>query len=213
MLFSELQTEVFRRLDEDSSSPAFWSLADVKTAINEGYEEMSDASEWYERNANLTLLSKRTYYDLRTALGSEQVLTLKHAYNQTTRRWLYPGELRELDYRTFHQWEDITGEPEQFFLRGLFWLGTFPKQTADLGSLKLYYTAIPLALSDDADEPGFPEEFQYGLVEYAIGDLLAQEAETQKALAHFDEYLNYEAGLTAWTEGRIALDRIPRLNG
>lgn len=213
MTFLELQTEVFRRLDESSSAPAFWTVADVKAALNEGYEEMSDASEWYEWNANLPLLSKRTYYDMRRAFGGDVVFTLKHAYNSTTRRWLYPVDLRELDYRTFSQWEDITGEPESFFVRGLFWLGTFPKQTADLGSLKVYFTSLPPALVADTDEPGFSQDFQYGLVEYALGDLLSQEAETQKALNHFREYLTYEAGLVGWTEGRIALDRIPRLNG
>ena len=213
MTFSELQAEVFRRLDEDSSDAAFWSVDDVKTALNEGYEEMSDASEWHEQSANLPQLSKRTYYDLRTALGADSPLTVKHLYNATTRRWIYPGDLRELDYRTFCQWEEITGEPEQFFLRGLFWLGTFPKATADSGTIKVYFTALPPALSDDGDEPGFSEEYQYGIVEYAIADLLAQEAETQKARAHFSEYLTYEAGLKAWTEGRISLDRINRLNG
>ena len=214
MTFAELRTEVFRRLDEDSADPAFWTAADINTALNEAYEELSDSSEWHERNAILKLLSKRTYNDLRFALGSgEIVLTLKHAYNSTTRRWLDPVELRDLDYRTFHQWEDITGEPEKFFLRGLFWLGTFPKQNTDSGNLKLYYTAIPPAMSADTDEPGFPEEFQHGLIEYALGDLLAQEGETQKGLAHFREYLIYEAGLTGYAQGRISLDRISKLNG
>ncbi len=213
MTFAELQAEVFHRLDEDSADPAFWTEAEVQAAINEGYEEMSDASEWYERDHNLPLLSKRTYYDLRSALGGETVLTFQHAYNQTTRRWLYPGELRELDYRTFNQWEEITGQPEQFFVRGLFWLGTFPKAAADSGTIQTYFTALPPALFVDGDTPGSPEEFHYGLVEYALGDLLSQDGETQKALLHFKEYLTYEAGLKGWVEGRIALDRISTLHG
>jgi hypothetical protein len=213
LTFLEMQTEVFQWIDEDSADPAFWTVDDVKTAINEGYGEISDSSEWYERDHNLPLLSNRTYYDLRSALGGEPVLTFKHAFNQTTRRWLYPGEIRELDYRTFNQWEEITGEPEQFFVRGLFWLGTFPKQSSDSGTMKAYFTALPPDLSADGDTPGCPDEFHYGIVEYAIGDLLSQEAETQKAIGHFGEYSTYEAGLKGWVDGRVALDRIPMLNG
>jgi hypothetical protein len=211
--FAELQTEVFRRLSESSSDPAFWTATDVKAALNEGYEEMSDASEWYEWNANLPLLSNRTYYDMRTCFGGDTVLTLKQAFNSTTRRWLNPVELRELDCGTNTQWEDVQGEPQSWFIRGLFWLGTFPKQESDSGTMKMYFTALPPALDSDYDEPGFPQDFQYGIVEYALGDLLSQEAETKKALSHFGEYLTYEAGLNSYTAGRISLDRINRLNG
>ncbi len=213
MTFAELKTETFRRLDEDSSDPAFWTEDDVEDALNEGYEEMSDASEWHETNANLPLLSGRTYYDMRYAFGGDQILTLNHAMNATTRRWLSPVELRELDYRTYVQWEDITGEPQNFFVRGLFWLGLFPKQNSDSGTLKVYFTSIPPRLAYDYDKPGFPDEFHYGIVEYALGDLLSQEAETRKALEHFKEYAVHEAGLRGWVGGRISLDRITRLHG
>lgn len=213
MNFSEIKTEVFRRLRESSSDPAFWTETDVEGAINEGYEEISDASEWYERNFNMPQLSKRTYYDLKRVFGDNPVLTVKHMYNATTRRWLYPVEVRDLDYRTFTQWEDIAGEPEMWFVRGLFWLGTFPKATADSGVLKVYYTSLPTAMSHSYDVPGFPSDFHYGLVEYALGELLSQESEQTKALDHFSEYLGYEKGLKDWTDGRVSLDRIGKLNG
>lgn len=213
MTFEELQVEVFRRLDESSSDPAFWTEDDVKAALNEAYHEISDTSEWYERNANLPLLSHRTYYDLRTAVGSDTVLSIRHGQNSNTRRWLTPADLRELDYHTFNQWEEITGEPQSFFIRGLFWLGTFPKQASDDGHIRLYFTSLPAEMTYDYDEPGFPEEFHYGLVEYALGDLLSQEAETKKALTHYREYVVYETGLTGWVSGRQSLDRISRLNG
>ena len=51
MNFGEMQTRVFRELSESQTSPVYWSLADVKTAINEGLACMSDVTEWYEQTS------------------------------------------------------------------------------------------------------------------------------------------------------------------
>ena len=121
--------------------------------------------------------------------------------------------MRDLDYRVFPQWEDTIGPPERFFLRGLFWLGTFPKAAADGTTLQTWFTALPPSLEHDGSEPGFPEQFQYGLVEYAAGDLCLQDAEPTKALLHFKEYLTYETALMNDVASRIAIDRIQYLHG
>lgn len=213
MTFAELKTEVFRRLDEDSDNPAFWTEDDVAQSLNEAYEDISDSAEWYERQFNLPQLSRRTYYDLRHACGDQPVLTVRHAYNVNTSRWLTPIEVRSLDMESHYQWEDINGEPENFFRRGLFWMGVYPRQNGDTGKIKVFYTTLPVSLADDLDEPGFPQQFHYGLVEYALADLLAQEAETKRAMMHYGEYSIYEGELKSWMDGRISLDRVDRLNG
>ena len=68
MTFSEIRTEVFARLEESSSAPVFWKLSEVNTSINEGYRELSDASEWNESSTTLTFITTKLYYNLRTAL-------------------------------------------------------------------------------------------------------------------------------------------------
>lgn len=213
MTFGELQAEVLRRLGDSSSAPEYFTASDVKASLNDAYTEMSDASEWYERNAVLKTLSNRTYYDLRGVLGAETFLGFRSAFNNTTRRWLDLMNVRELDEQVFQQWENVTGEPESVFLRGLWWLGTFPKQASDTGSLKVYFSGLPPELKADSDQPGFPEEFHEGLIEYALGDLFSQDWETRKAVIHFNAYSEIERALTAWVDGRIAKDRISRLHG
>jgi hypothetical protein len=209
MNFGEMKTEVTRRLRDPSTSTVFWSDTDVATAINDGLMELSDATEWYETYSVLSLLSSQIYYDLRTVL-SDTILSPKCAFNQTTNIWLTPVCIRDLDYQTYREWETITGEPEKMFMRGLWWLGLFPKASADdtLGSLKLYFSAIPPAMDDDTDELDIPEEFQIALIEYALFDLLAQDKETKEALRHWVQYAALEERFRRYVGDRLALDRV-----
>lgn len=206
MTFAEQKTEVFRRLNESSSSPTYWTEEDVEDALNDGYAEMSDASEWYERNASINKLKNRTYYDLRTNL-SDTFLAPRRCFNPQTNQWLAPISVRTLDFKTYRQWELNPGEPQKMFMRGLWWLGTYPKSGADSGTLELYYTAMPDAMIDDADEPTFPLEFHLGIVAYALYELKYQERETAAALRYFAEYLTLETGLKSYVERRTSLDR------
>jgi hypothetical protein len=116
MNFSEMKTEVFRRLDESSSSPVFWTSADIEEALNEGYQEISDATEWYETYDIVSLLSGLTYYDLRFYLG-DTFLSPRRAQNQTTERWLTPSHVRDLDFQTYTQWEIVSGEPTRIVMQ------------------------------------------------------------------------------------------------
>jgi hypothetical protein len=206
MNFSELKSEVFRRLNENESSPTFWSEADVELSINEGYEEISDSSEWYEEYNVISLLSHLQYYDLRTLLP-DTFLAPKRFFNQTTSEWLSPVVLRELDFHTTRQWETVDGEPQRTLMRGLWWLGFWPKQPTDTGKIKFYYSAIPVRMTEDTDEPGFPVEYHKYLVEFALYDLLTQDGETKKALVHWQTYLEGERLLRVSVGSRIATDR------
>jgi len=212
MNFSDMQTEVFARLEESSSSPRFFSLAQVKEALNDGLEEISDATEWFERNRAVPHVADQLYYDLTTSLGSDQILTPKHAFNNQTNRWLEFKSARDLDNERL-EWETVTGEEEKCLLRGLWWFGIFPHSSTATGSFTLYYTAIPPSMVEDADSPNFPEEYQYGLIEYAIGDLRAQERNYDDALRHFNEYLRYEQGLAHYVQGRVSRDRMNYFRG
>jgi len=204
MTFGEMQTEVFRRISESSSSPAFWTVADVKTAINEGYQEFSDASEWYERSTAFTLTNE-LYYNLSVRI-SDSILSIKRAFNDQTKRWLDPVNINDLDNRTYVRWEAVTGEPQMMILRGLWWLGMFPKQSA--GTVTLSYSAMPPVMVLAADTPAIPEEFHYAFINYAVYDLLAQEAETDKALKFWGDYLLFQEAFQRYVQKRISFDRV-----
>jgi hypothetical protein len=207
MTFAELKTEVFRRLNENATTPVFWTEADVELAINEGYEELSDATEWFEEYFVLKTQSNLLYYDLRTLLP-ETFLAPKRLYNQATSEWLSPVTLRDLDFHTTRQWETMEGEPSNYLMRGLWYLGLNPACSVDDRKIKMFYTAIPQSMTEDTDEPGFPQEMHKYLVEYALYDLFAQDGETKKAVKHWKEYLAGEKMLKDFVQKRLSLDRV-----
>jgi hypothetical protein len=204
MNFGQMQTEVRRKLNE--SSATFWTDDDIKEALNDGYEEISDETEWYEREATIETMAARLYHDLRTVL-SDTFLSLRRVFNTTTNRWCYPTTHREMD-RTYSQWELTTGENMRVTMRGLWWLAQWPKRPGDSGRTRVIYTGMPPAMSASTDTPGFPKEFHKGIVEYALSDLKAQERESKKSIAHWAEYKVYEGALKRWVNGRQSLARL-----
>jgi hypothetical protein len=204
MTFQEMQLEVFRRLEEDSASPAFVTLQDVKDHLNEGLEELSDATEWYEVSQTVTQ-STSTYYDLSTLL-SKPFLAVKKIFNTITGWWMVPGDYRELD-GSYFRWERDTGAPEKFWIRALWWLGQWPKASAASSGLRIYHSAIPSAMSANSDTPGFPQEFHLGIVDYATYEILALQKEFKKALGYWADYQAHEKALGLWVQSRIQMDR------
>lgn len=210
MTLDEMVELVLTELDTDPDDPTYWSRADVIDALNEGYEEITDATEWYEVTLPLPLLARRTYFDLNT-LGIN-VLTLLHIHNSTTQRWLTWLTHRQLDGHN-REWMYINGEPEWSFRRGLNWLGLFPYSAADYGRLKLSATAMVRRMAHGFETPGFPEEFHRGLVDYALAELKFQDHEADTALEWYVSYLDYEAGLKNHVLTRTALDQHHQLGG
>jgi hypothetical protein len=201
MTFLELKQDVARRLAEVNGR-VFWSNQDIGDAVNLGYAEMSDACEWKEAYLEVDLLNDRPYYDLFRLIG-DSFLGIRPIFDEQTNRWLIPSSARQLDTND-RRWERVTGEPQRCFLRGLRWLGLYPRIQSDVGLVKVYYTALPDPLVNDDDEPGFPEAFHGGIVDFALTDLFAQDGETAFALACWKDYLEQEARLSAWVNGRAA---------
>jgi hypothetical protein len=203
MTRAELRTEVFRRLQESATTPVFWTVTDVDAALDEAYNAISDATGWCETWVTVDLLHLRPAYDLRT-LTSKTPLSIGKAFNDQTNRWLQPTSVRDLDSGN-RRWEATTGEAARVWARGLWWLSYYPKADTDSGTVTQYLTVLPDAMTADTDVPGFPDTLHYGLVEYAVSDLWAQDAEVNKALQSWQEYLTYEGGLTAFMQGRAAV--------
>jgi len=194
---------VFQRLNEHAASPVFWTAADVNAAIDDGYAELADASEFYEQWFEIPLLGDRPYYDLRTQLTPD-ILAVGMAYDETSSRWLLPTSVSEFD-ASDPRWERVVGQPQRFLLRGLWWLGYWPRVHGDTGHLvKQYYTALPPRLGD-TDEPLFPSTFHLGCVEFALTELWAQDGETKAAMDAWAAYLAIEAGLVSWVNGRAGM--------
>ena len=184
MTFGEMKAEVFRLLRESTTLPVMWQEEDIEGALNEGYMELSDETEWYEKWQLIDLLDTQPLYDTRTLLR-HPFLRLGAAYNNQTSRWMTPTSPGELD-RGDRRWQQRVAEPEFVFPRGLWWLCYWPFKGVNSGTIKQYYRALPPALSDDDDVPGFHVSNHYALVEFALADLYAQDAEVDLAWSHWN---------------------------
>lgn len=209
MTFETLKAETFRRLEESSAAPVFYSEDDVETALNEGLMEISDATEWREIYRTVDLLHTRPYYDVRTVFADDEILSLGRAFHEDTSRWLDPCSPRDLDAR-YRRWERVRAVPDRIQRRGLWWVGYYPITGSESGTVKQFATALPGAMDADDDEPGFPEVFHLGIVEYALSELWPEAGEVTKALEAWQAYLLYEAGLTAHVGGR---GQVPQWRG
>lgn len=186
-------------------------MAEIKRAINRGYRETADVAEWNETSTALSLTANTTYFDLSTLI-SNKVLTVKRAYNNQTSQWLVPRDVRDFD-ENYQQWENITGEPSQFIVRGLWWLRFDRYKTSTSGTVTIHYTLVPTDLSADADTPAFPQEFHLALVDFAVADLLFQDAETKKGMRYWLRYKAGEEALKRYANQRAQVDRQGALHG
>lgn len=206
MTRAELRAEVRRQLDD--ASERFVTNDDINDSLNEGYEDMSDVTEWYERTFNLRCQSGRNYYNIRDMVQEELIRVLR-CYSKTGNWWLHPDSLRNLD-GVLSQWETNRGEPRSYLMRGHWWMGLWPKPSADFDSVeRVYYSAMPPALTLDTDAPGFPDEFHRGLVDYALYDIYMQDRDPDVALNYYARYLVFRNALDAYVDGRQSLDHMP----
>lgn len=206
MTRGEIKTEVFRRLREVSAAAVYWSVPDVEGAINDGYAEISDATEWYELNDTITVPARVPFFDIRQFLSGREFLRAGAGFNTTTNRWLTPLVPSELD-KSDRLWESRIAVPEYIMMRGIWQVSYWPYAG---GTVKQYYSSLPPVMTSDSDEPGFHDALHYGLVEYALWDLWAQDAETDLAWAAWKEYLEYEIALGDFINGRA---KVPKVHG
>ncbi len=205
-----MQAEVFRRLEESSASPIFWTVAQVKEAINKGQREISDATEWYETSDTIALTASQYVYDLTDAVAglSPLPLSVKACRNDQTLRWMRPTTVRELDTAGLQRWETSVGEPDMFAIRGLYWLQFERAVSSTAGTVTVFYSALPADLSANGDTPAFPQEFHLALVDFALYDLLCQDRENHKAIYFWEKYKTREEKLKRYVQQRESIDRV-----
>jgi len=212
----ELREEVIASLE--AADDPYFTDDDVDEAINSGYDEISDFSQWYERRVPVQFLRGTVYYDMfahaepaiadLAEVANGGFLFVSSVWNTQTKRWLNPVSIEMLDNECNRRWEGNVGQPASFVMRGLRWLGVHPAPSASDGWLDVTITAEPPMLMEDRDAPGFPEEYHRGLVEYARCELYAQDREAKKALAAWDQYQQYAIALKGYADRRISASRV-----
>ena len=177
--------------------------------------ELADATEYYETSFTVSKTASTQYYDLSStsvysAAATNPVLTVRRVFNVETNTWLSFIDVRDMDLER-RQWEDNTGEATRFLIRGLWWLGLYPKPSATSGTVTVFASTLPTALSADASTTGLPQEYDLALVEYACYDLLCQDGEFGKAMRYYGKYLQKQEGLRKFVLQRSVKDRVGAL--
>jgi len=207
LTLSDIRSRVRTRFE--ASSTTRWSDADVNSAINDGLGELSEATRYFERWVSFPLKEKRTYYDLR-GLTPEGVLSVTAVWHEPGIRWLTPITLGDIGYE---EWEETRGNPNSWFVRGLWWLGVWPSPSSDVDEfIRVYYTGVAPALAEDGEEPAqLPDEFVPALEEYALYELHGRERETDKALYWWGKYKERERALEQHIAHRVTTARTGRI--
>lgn len=206
LTLSDIRSRVRTKFEASSTR---WSDADIDAAINDGLAELSEVTRYYESWASIMLKDSRTYYDLR-GLTPETAMSVTSVWHEPGVRWLTPVNIADIGY---DEWEETSGNPTGWFTRGLWWLGIWPRPSADVDEyIRVYYSAVAPKLVDDGDEPRqLPDEFVPALEEYAVYELQQREGETDKALYWWGKYKEREAKLEQHMAHRITTARTGKI--
>jgi hypothetical protein len=201
MTYADLQTELFRRLEESQSDPDYWELPEILEALNDGWQDYGQHSLWYKTAVKFALQHNITYYDLRDF--PDELVRIDRLWFENTEQWIEPTTVKLLEVK-YRRWEAQDGSvPLRWFMRGAFQLGIWPKiQIGDSSHaspiVEMHARAIPPVLGPDDYTIPFPEEWQEGLLLYALYELKSQEGEVDAALRFWDQYVIKREGFTAW---------------
>jgi len=163
MTRGELRTRILNSLNDSTTSPVFWSVAQMNTVIQEGLETMSEEAEAVKRTTYVGLQEGCLYYSMR-GIAQDCMLPTR-VYNEANNRRLVPTSVDELD-SIHYTWGTVPGDPLYWFPMGWEWFGIWPSPAASGGRLRVDYLAWPRELLDDDDEPELYDADHEALVLY-----------------------------------------------
>jgi hypothetical protein len=209
----EIIDSVIVRLEDPEYK--FFSTSDLVLAFNNAMDEIADATEIHELTAMVKRKKGAPYADLRGVLGTN-VLRVTAIWNPSTSRWLEPTTVDELDSLHGRRWERRTDESRWWFMRGLFFLGTYPTCGDDISPLRIHYSATFPHVKESGGlvtglttKPELPTDFTEAIENHMLYELFAQRKETEKSLAHYQNYAKAEKVLRDLGHNRMRRDKIP----
>ena len=195
------------RTQHEAESSIRWSDGAIVDAVNEGLDDLSEVTRFYERHVAVPVASRRTYYDLRGLLP-ESALGVTSVWSSNTEDWLLPVSVGELKSR----WEQAVGSPQHFFMRGLFWMAVFPRPDTTTGFHRVYFAGhAPHFTHPQAVIRDLVDSYVPALEEYALYELAAQDGETTRALMHWGEYNRRSKEIADFVERRIVSAQVLRM--
>jgi hypothetical protein len=206
--FGQLESRA-RTLYEAASSVR-WPSSKFLDAANDGLDELSEATGFYERFVTIPLKGGQTYYDLR-GFVPDDAFQLNSVFNAADQVWLKPIGIGDL---LTPRWETVPGSPQRYLVRGAFWLGIYPRPSSDVGTIRVYYSGIAPHLADSYSviPADLPDDYVPALEDYTMYDLSTKDGETDKALEHWNSYRKREDSLAVYVKERIVRARTGHLS-
>lgn len=178
-----------KRLDEDSSSPVYYSGGEVLAAINEGQRLFALLTLCLETTGTLALTAATSHYRM---LGTftDWLLPLRVRIQGTGGQKLDYARLADLDALN-PAWQDEAGAPERYAALGFDFFSIHPRPAGTGTSLEVTYARCPTKMTSTSQTPETPEEHHPALVDYVIPCLRAKEGgqEFLNSLKYLDRFL------------------------
>ena len=210
MTLAQLRTRTLQRLDEDTTSPVYWSAQEIHAALNEAQRVFVFLTLCLEKTGTLALSAATTFYHLRSTF-SDFLLPLRVRVASTGAK-VHPARLQELDALD-STWPSSAGTPVRYACLGFDFFAVYKQPAAPGTSLDVTYAHTPATLAADGDTPEIPTEHHLTLIDYAIPRLRAKEGgqEFVKTLPLFGQFLDAASKMAAYVRARSLEARYDRL--
>jgi len=184
VIAQEISDRICQRLDDDPTSPASFTAAEVLAAINEGQELASLLTLCIERVATLPIPAAAFFLIPGTITDFLVPLRLSIAGVR-----IRPATMAQLDMLD-PAWQTSTDTPARYFSRGFNLFGVTPQPATWMDS-ELIYAAAPHALLSGST-PEMPEAYHQSLIDYGCYRVKLKEGGQglQRGLAYLHRFLD-----------------------
>lgn len=160
---SELRTQIFRALNEDPTTPVFWSAAEMNGVIDEAIETLVEEAPAIKRRFTIPRRAGAFVYQL--AGVGENIMTPYRIWLPDLKRRLEPWSITDLDAR-HETWMDVTGDPWVWapvdWRKFIIW----PIPATPGGTMEIDCYAWPEDLGRDVDIPELHPSSHESIVTY-----------------------------------------------
>jgi hypothetical protein len=188
-----LETRVLELIGEDVSSPDVFTddasgMKQIRDSLNSGIEDVCLVTGSFERSFHIPLKANMMFYQITSNRDvfawpkSVWLVDQKRRLDQTDLYWLLNYNPRFLS---------DTANPIRYFIVGDNKIGVHPTPSSSVDMLEINAVVIPDRYTEDTDRIKLRNNFQWGVVHYAVSEYYASRGDANSASGHFSKFLYY----------------------
>ena len=170
MTLAEMRSRVLRRLDEDDTSPVYYTKAEVEAMINRAHRLFAVLTLAPEKTGQIALSANQYAYDLPT-LFPDLLVVLRASIDG---KKLRPGNLPSFSSAN-ESWRAARGDPTYYAVAGYRRLFITPAPTGSGLNMDVTYAYVPALMTSDSATPSIPEPYHPYLIDLAVPFLRVKE--------------------------------------